>query len=181
MPRYAAFLRAVNLGSKRKASSADLCVAFEEMGFEGVATFRTSGNVVFEGPKESAAALTTQVEKGLKKALGFEIPVFLRTTAQIRAIAAHEPFPPKVVKASEGKLQVALVSKRLAVKAAADLLALATDEDRLAIRGTELYWLPSGGIRDSKLNMKAIDRAVGAATMRTKGTIDLIAEKFFTA
>jgi uncharacterized protein (DUF1697 family) len=54
MARHAAFLRAVNLGRHRKASSQVLREAFEAEGFEDVATFRTSGNVVFDGPSRRA-------------------------------------------------------------------------------------------------------------------------------
>ena len=46
--RYAAFLRAVNLGKNRRVTSDRLKALFEEAGAEDVATFRTSGNVVFE-------------------------------------------------------------------------------------------------------------------------------------
>lgn len=52
--RYAAFLRAVNLGRNRRVSGAELKALFEELGLEEVATFRTSGNVVFEAPPLSA-------------------------------------------------------------------------------------------------------------------------------
>ena len=61
------------------------------------------------------------------------------------------------------------------------VLALATDEDRLAIRESELYWLPSGGLMDAALDLKEIERLVGSNTMRTKSTVDQIAEKYFSA
>ncbi len=57
------------------------------------------------------------------------------------------------------------------------MLALATDEDRLAIEGRELFWLPSGGLLESALDLKAIEAIVGVDTRRTKGTIDQIALK----
>ena len=56
-------------------------------------------------------------------------------------------------------------------------LALATDEDRLAIEGRELFWLPSGGTIDSALDLKAIEKALGQGTERTMGTIEQIATK----
>ena len=37
--------------------------------------------------------------------------MFLRTAKQVRAIAAHQPFPAKTVERSEGKLQVALLAE----------------------------------------------------------------------
>ena len=65
--RYAAFLRAVNLGRNRRVTSARLKSLFEEVGVDDVGTFRTSGNVVFEAPRDMTAAL----EKHLEEALGF--------------------------------------------------------------------------------------------------------------
>lgn len=175
MPKFAAFLRAVNLGPTRKISGADLRSLFEELGFEDVATFRTSGNVVFEAGREAPGKLTARIEKAIGEALGDEVPIFLRTEKEIRALAAHEPFPPKLVDASQGKLQVVL----LADKPPADVLSFGTDEDRLACGDRELYWLPNGGIRDSRLNFRSLEKLLGSTTTRTKGTIDQLAAKYF--
>ena len=88
--KYAAFLRAVNLGPTRKISSADLRSAFEELGFDNVNTFRTSGNVVFEAGREPAAG---RIEKALAAVVGDKVPIFLRTEGEIRALAEHRPIP----------------------------------------------------------------------------------------
>jgi uncharacterized protein (DUF1697 family) len=177
---HAAFLRAVNLGSTRKASGEALRSCFEDAGFDDVATFRNSGNVAFTASKGGAAAkLTAAVEKALAADLGFDVTVFIRTAAQVRAIAKQKPFPPKAVSASKGKLQVALLGSKPKAAAKKEVLGLASDEDLLAVEGTELYWLPSGGTQKSGLDMKAVDRAVGLNTMRTMGTIEAMAAKFF--
>ena len=179
MPQFAAFLRAVNLGPTRKISSAHLRSMFEELGFDDVATFRTSGNVVFEAGRESPARLTARIEEALAAALGGDAQVFLRADKELRAIAAHEPFPRKALDASEGKLQVILLSTRPAAKGRKEVLALATDEDRLAFGERELYWLPRGGTQGSALNFRVLNKALGSTTTRTKGTIELLAEKYF--
>ena len=180
MSQYAAFLRGVNLGPRRRVSSSDLRAVFEEMGFGDVATFRTSGNVVFSAGDESPAKLGRRIEMGLAESAGFEMTVFLRTAGEIRAITEHQPFDRRLVEASDGKLQVALLSGRPAALPREQVLALATDDDMLAFGDRELYWLPSGGTRDSALNFKAIEGLLGSATMRTKGTIDELAAKYFS-
>jgi uncharacterized protein (DUF1697 family) len=176
---HAAFLRGINLGSRRRVAGADLRAAFEAMGFGDVATFRASGNVVFAAGVKPAAKLERRIERGLAESAGFEVAVFVRTAAEVRAITAREPFDPGEVEASKGKLQVALLRDRPAARARKDVLALASDEDRLAFGERELYWLPSGGIRDSALDFKTVEQRVGPATMRTKGTIDELAAKWF--
>ena len=173
--RYAAFLRAVNLGRNRRVTSARLKSLFEEAGAEEVATFRTSGNVVFEASRDMARAL----EKHLEKALGHDMVIFLRTASELKEIAAHQPFPAKQLEASKGKLQVSLLDKKPSAATRKKALALATDQDPLVFGKRELYWLPSGGTLESELDRKALDELLGPSTMRTKGTVELLAAKFF--
>jgi uncharacterized protein (DUF1697 family) len=177
--KHAAFLRGVNLGPRRRVSSAQLCSLFEEIGFGSAATFRTSGNVVFESPRASRRELGKRIESAFAESLGWESKVFLRSAAELRAIAAEEPFDRELVAGSKGKLQVSLLDAKPSAKKWAQALALATEEDLLASGARELYWLPSGGTRDSKLDTKAIEQLLGPSTMRTKGTLEQLTAKFF--
>ena len=173
--KYAAFLRAVNLGRNRRVSGAELCSIFEGLGLEEVASFRTSGNLVFEAPRDMSA----QIEKALEDELGYDVGVFLRTAAELEEIVAYEPFKPAQVEASKGKLQVSMLSKKPTAATRKKALALATDQDLLAFGKRELYWLPSGGTMESALDRKALDALLGPTTMRTKGTVEQLAAKFF--
>ncbi len=71
----------------------------------------------------------------------------------------------------------------LAAKPAAGVrkrvLALATEDDLLAFGDRELYWLPSGGTQGSALDTRAIGKLLGSTTMRTKGTVEALAAKYF--
>lgn len=177
MTRYVAFLRGMNVGGHR-LTNAELRDAFTAMGFEDVATFRTSGNVILDAPDGHARdEIQARIEQGLEKTLSYAVPTFLRSAEETLAIAAREPFDPKLVAASEGKLQVLLLAKKPGAKTHKSVLAHATDADRLAIDGTELYWLPSGRMTDSELDLDAVVALVGLGTMRTMGTIELIASK----
>ena len=177
MPGYAAFLRGINLGRHHRVTSAQLRSCFEELGLREVSTFRASGNVVFDA--ERPDGLGQSIEEGLAAALGYEVPVFLRTAAELRTIAAHRPFDRELVDSSEGTLQVSLLSARPSKKVRDQVLALATDQDRLAFGDRELYWLPSGGMRDSPLDLRAIEKLLGPDTRRTKGTVEELAAKHF--
>lgn len=181
MSRYVAFLRGINVGGRR-ATSEQLCSCLVEIGFDDVATFRASGNVIFsadDGGGEREDQLAARLEEAMLGSLGYEVPVFLRSASEIQAIAGYEPFPAETVRASSGKLQVLLVAAKPQPRARRDVLALATDDDRLDLRGRELYWLPSGGMMDSALDLNAIGAILGPGTMRTKGTIEQIATKYF--
>jgi uncharacterized protein (DUF1697 family) len=176
MERYVAFLRGMNLG-RRRIKNEELRAEFEALGFEDVATFRASGNVIFAAERQGEEALTKKIEAGLGDALGYEVPVFLRSCAEVAAIAGRAPFPAKVVAASKGKLQVTMLARKPAAAVRRKALALATEEDGLAIAGRELFWLPSGGTLESELDDKALEKALGRGTRRTMGTIEQIAAK----
>lgn len=177
MSRYVAFLRGMNLGNRR-IKNEELRRHFEAMGLEEVVTFRASGNVIFSTAKrEAEAKLATRVEAELDERLGYDVPVFLRSAAELAAIAGREPFGADAVANSKGKVQVSFLKKKPSAAAKKKALALATDEDLLAVEGRELFWLPSGGISESELDLKAIDAALGAGTLRTMGTVEQIAAK----
>jgi uncharacterized protein (DUF1697 family) len=176
--KYAAFLRGMNVGGHR-LTNVELCGHFAAMGFRDVASFRASGNVIFAGEEQADDAVAERIEQGLEQALGYAVPTFIRAASEVRAIAALQPFASEHVEASTGKLQVALLSARPAAKDRRTVLALASDADRLHFGERELYWLPSGGLLDSELDMKGIERRLGAMTVRTKNTIEQIAGKHF--
>jgi uncharacterized protein (DUF1697 family) len=179
MSEYAAFLRGVNVGKAHRVGSAELRGCFEGIGLTDVATFRTSGNVAFDGDGASADELRGRIEEALESMLGYDVSVFLRSADEIRAIAAQEPFSSAQVERTKGKLQVMMLTGKPAAGARKAVLGLATDEDTLAFGGRELYWLPSGGMSDSNLDLKAIWQLLGTNTIRTKGTVDQMAAKFF--
>src|SRR5690242_5979860 len=123
MNRYVAFLRGMNLG-KRRIKNEELRQHFEAMGFEEVATFRASGNVIFSTPKrEAEAKLAQRVEAELDERLGYDVPVFLRSMKELAAIAAQEPFDPKAAAKSKGKVQVSLLQKKPTAAAKKKVLA----------------------------------------------------------
>jgi uncharacterized protein (DUF1697 family) len=175
---YVAFLRGINLGNRR-IKSPELVAHFEQMGMEEVATFRASGNVVFADPSgDSEAKLQRRVEAELDERLGYDVAVFLRSYEEVAAIAARELFDAKAIARSKGKPQVQLLAKKPTAAAKKKALALAGPDDEMAFDGRELHWLPSTGLSETEVDLKAIDKALGKGTMRTAGTIEQIASKY---
>jgi uncharacterized protein (DUF1697 family) len=176
MSRYVAFLRGMNVGGHRLTND-ELRGHFTALGLTGVATFRASGNVVFAGEDRPAREVGAEIEEGLERLLGYAVPTFIRAEAQVRAIAALQPFAAERVAGSAGKLQVSLLGSSPTARVRERVLSLASDEDALAFGERELYWLPSGGMLETALDLDAIDELLGLSTRRTKGTIELIAAK----
>jgi uncharacterized protein (DUF1697 family) len=168
MGRYAAFLRGINLG-RRRVTGAQLRAPLVALGFDDVASFLASGNLAFTAD-DPAEELEPRLEACLEAGLGFPADVHVRTADEVGAVVAATPFPPGVL-AAGGKLQVAFLRSAPSAAAAATALALAPDEDRLALQGRELYWLPQGGVSDSALDLAALERMLGPMTMRTASTV----------
>jgi uncharacterized protein (DUF1697 family) len=176
VPTYAAFLRSINIADRRVKMTA-LVEAVEGVGFGDVVTFQATGNVLFSAPRTSRGDLERRLETGLADALGFEVPTYVRTAAELRAVADLEPFPAAEVAASEGRLQVFFLRSPLSGQQRGGVLAHATEVDRLVVHGRELYWLPRGSLSDSGLNVAALARITGPKTLRTKRAVDRFAAR----
>lgn len=92
MIKYVAFLRAINVGGNNMIKMADLRAAFESLRLKNVRTYIQSGNVLFETAETDADVLTKKIERKLIKSFGFQVPVFLRTMAQMEKILQLDPF-----------------------------------------------------------------------------------------
>ncbi|HXB16519.1 MAG TPA: DUF1697 domain-containing protein [Solirubrobacteraceae bacterium] len=179
MPDHAAFLKGMNLGSRRLTNE-ELRGHFEAIGLVDVATFRASGNVVFSSPKRrSERALVELIERELAGLLGYPVATFVRTGEELRRVAAAEPFDESTRARLHGKPQVMLLGAKPAAPARREALALAGPDDALAFDGRELHWLPAGGVSESALDTNALARALGEMTVRTIGTIEQIAGRWF--
>ena len=171
--RYVAFLRAINVGG-HIVKMDQLRKIFASMRLQNVETFIASGNVIFEAAGD-ARALERKIEKGLATALGYEVEVFLRSIAELSAIAQHEPF--------EGPLDgcsLFVVFLKDSPKAAARkrYAGLRLEEDKLTINRREVYWLRRGSMTDSPVAVP-LGKVVGnGGTMRNVTTVRKLAAKY---
>jgi uncharacterized protein (DUF1697 family) len=179
VPTHAAFLKGMNLGNRRLTND-ELRGHFETIGLTDVATFRASGNVVFSCPEgRGERDLVELIEGELASLLGYPVATFVRTGEEVRTIAATDPFDRRTRSRLHGKPQVMLLGARPAAPARRKVLALAGEQDALAFGPRELHWLPAGGVSGSALDMSALARALGGMTVRTMGTIEQIAGRWF--
>lgn len=87
---YVALLRGINVGGKNLIRMTELTACFEAEGFEDVATYIQSGNVVFRATG-SASSLTRRVEEALTAAFAYPASVVLRSRAQLAAVVEKAP------------------------------------------------------------------------------------------
>lgn len=143
-----------------------------EAGFHNVSTFIASGNVIFDHhPRDDPSAI---LENALTEALGFDVPVFLRTGDEVVSIADLRPFGD-----DEGSLEISLLQTEPDPDAAALLVASATGDDRLAVVGREVYWSRLGPRSGSDHSESKVVRILGmATTQRSAATVRRIADRF---
>src|SRR5262249_1492131 len=109
MPLHVAFLRAINVGG-RVVKMDHLRALFEGVGLANVETFIPSGNVSFQSPVRKAKTLEARIEAHLRESLGYAVGVFIRSPAELAAIAAHQPFPAADAEADGHALYIAFVA-----------------------------------------------------------------------
>ena len=177
MPRYIAFLRAINVGGHTVKMDA-LSTYFRELGFTDVETFIASGNVVFDSTATDEERLSGHIESRLRERLGYEVATFLRSVPEVVAVAAHDPFPGEPLP-PEGAMNIGFLATRLDVSAEASLRALETDIDRLHVHGREIYWRCLLRQSQSKVSGAAIEKAAGTrTTIRGLNTVRRLAAKY---
>jgi uncharacterized protein (DUF1697 family) len=177
MTRYIAFLRAINVGG-HTVKMDKLRQMFESLGFSGVETFIASGNVVFETPDADAAALEKGIAERLRQALGYEVITFIRSRAELAAIAAYQPFPQSALE-SAAALNIAFLTEPLDAESMQKLLALRTDIDDFHVHGREIYWLCRVKQSESTFSNLVLEKTLGVrSTLRGINTIQKLAAKY---
>jgi uncharacterized protein (DUF1697 family) len=150
-----AFLRAVNIG-KRTARSAQLIAAAEALGYQGVWSYASSGNVVFEA-RTSPTELERRLEDAFAAALGFEATTFVRTAAELARTVAAEPF--RV--AGDDTHFITFLKCKPTTDQRSALERLSNDFDTLVVVGRDVHWLMHGRSIASTLKTKDWDSIIG--------------------
>ena len=89
--RYIAFLRGINVGG-HNVKMDRIRDLFTQLGLTNVRSYIASGNLFFDTTSEDRHTLAAAIEQHLTTALGYEVPVFLRTIAEVEAILDQDPF-----------------------------------------------------------------------------------------
>ncbi len=178
MPRLIAFLRAINVGGHVVKMDA-LRKQFEALGLTDVETFIASGNVLFTSRTSNLAALEKKIEIRLEKALGYEVRTFVRTEAEVCAIARYKPFPAAAIAdASTGALCIGFLAEPLGPAAVKTLLTLRTEIDDFHVRGKEVYWLCTKRQHESTFSNVRFEKLVKASvTFRGVNTVARLAAR----
>jgi uncharacterized protein (DUF1697 family) len=176
--RVIAFLRAINVGGRHTVSMAQLRRIFEALGFKDVETFIASGNVIFTSRAAPSPAMQRRIEDRLRATLGFDVSAFIRTEAEVAAVAGYRPFDDSLMRAA-ASLNVGFLAEPLSPEATRALMALKTDIDDFHLRGREVYWICRKRQGASKMSNAVLEKALKVrSTFRGVNTVSRLAARY---
>lgn len=177
MPRYAAFLRAINVGGRVVKMEA-LRRVFESLDFSNVETVIASGNVLFDASSKSAKALEKRIQDELRKKLGYDVTTFLRSPGEMAAVAEYKPFKKAEIETPGHVLYIGFLGDRPSAAACKKLMTFANDVDSFHVGGREVYWLARKGFSESTFSGSQMERTLEMpTTLRNVTTVRKIAAK----
>jgi len=93
MAVWVSLLRGINLGARNKVPMPVLRDALAKAGFSNVRTYVQSGNVITSSRHRSPNRVAAVVREVVSEQFGLDLPVVVRSPAQLRAVHEWNPFP----------------------------------------------------------------------------------------
>lgn len=137
---------------------------FADLGFTDVETFIASGNVLFGSRAKAGAPMEKKIEAALHQALGYEVKAFLRTGAEVAAIAAYRPFQEAQINRAEA-FNVGFLAEPLGPAGIKTVSGFKTALDDFRVHGRELYWLSR-----TRQSESTFSNALFEKTLKTRAT-----------
>jgi len=156
-------LRGVNVGGHNRISMEALRGICASLRLQDARTYVQSGNVVFRTTQRAPVRLAASIENAIDKKLGFRPAVVLRTTSELRAVIAKNPFAARndIV---PGKLLVSFLAGAPTAEAWAELRKIKADPEELRIADRELYIYFPDGMGRSKFPWARLDKILKTAS-----------------
>ncbi|GAA1284085.1 hypothetical protein Psi02_34190 [Planotetraspora silvatica] len=165
--RYVALLRGINVNPRSRVAMADLRALLEGLGHTKVRTHLQSGNALFTGDEQPPEQVASAIERRIADELGMEVPVIVRTAAELRAVVADNPLDVR----EPAKFAVVFLAEPpdREMLEGIDPAGYAPEEMRVGRR--ELYMYFPDGLRRPKLPPLLEKRSSMTATMRNWNTV----------
>jgi uncharacterized protein (DUF1697 family) len=182
---YVALLRGINVSGQKLIKMEHLKSALAQLPISQVQTYIQSGNIVFEAEEQETGLLERMIADLIEQTYSFQVPVVIRTAAELAAVAATCPYKPDTAETSgvspvvapeaavapavkeKAKLYVAFLSEQPAEAQIAVLQTFHSAADEYTVMGREVYILCKEGygkslfsnnFLESKLKVKATTR-----------------------
>ncbi len=175
MSRYVALLQGINVGKHKRIAMTDLKALVERLGHTDVTTHLNSGNVVFTADEGTNAELARQVEDAIRDQHGLEVPVVVRSGAELAEIVANNPFPEAA--ADHKTLHVTFLSEVPDPERVAALAEVERGDDDYRVVGADVYLHYPNKLTGATFMQTGLGKALGVvATSRNWRTVTRLAE-----
>ena len=165
MTRFVALLGGINVGGHRVTMDR-LRAEVAALGYTDVTTFIASGNVMFTGPARGNHE--ARIQDHLAEQLGWPVPAFVRTAAEVIAASDLRPFgatPP-------GHTHMVAFCR---TAPSPTVQNRSTDFDRYEVHGRELHWLIAGRLTESTITLTRLAKLIGPNTTRNITSLERLA------
>ena len=171
---HVALLRGINVSGQKKIRMQDLRDLCESIGLMDVATYVQSGNVVFGSPEPSTTALVASIEDAIRTRFGFEVPVIVRTRAELGEVVGSNPFVGERG-IDENRLAVVFLAIQPTPDSLEKIDGQASTGDRFEVVGRHIYLHCPSGFARTKLSNKFFENKLRlAATTRNWKTVNAL-------
>jgi uncharacterized protein (DUF1697 family) len=151
METIISILRGINVGGKNKIPMAELKMLYEDAGFKNVTTYIQSGNVVFSAKAANSKDIPPKIQEMILKKYGFNVPVIVRTIAEMEKVVNGNPFL-KNKDVEVEKLHVTFLSNSPIKEHLERIKVFQFKPDDYIITGKEVYVYCPGGYGNTKLS-----------------------------
>jgi uncharacterized protein (DUF1697 family) len=177
MPTWIGFLRAVNVG-KRQMKMQALRDLLEDNGFEAVETHIASGNLRVRSATRSSARMESELRTVISEGFGFDVPVVVRTPAQLRRVA-HEADALESPIAADAGRYVTFMSGELDPAGVEALHAWDAPTEAARVVGNDIVLFLAAGVQAARLSNTRIEKLTGAVgTARNITVVRALAAKW---
>lgn len=174
MNTYISILRGINVSGQKSIKMADLKALYESLGFEGVQTYIQSGNVIFKSPINDTSKIIEIIEKAIKDAYGFEVPVQIRNREDLKKIIDDFPIKGNI---ELNRLFVTFMKIKPENIAFDEIEKLKAPGDEVIFKDMEIYLYVPAGYGKSRLDNNTLERKLKVkATTRNWKTIHMLFE-----
>jgi uncharacterized protein (DUF1697 family) len=157
MTVYIALLRGINVGGNNPVKMETLRTLCGTLKLRDARTYVQSGNLVFAAPDTDPLKLGRRLEDAIEKTFGHRPAVILRTAAELRHVAARNPFAGRAG-IEPAKLSVTFLAAEPTPEVPDKVLALQCPPEELFLDGREMYLYCPNCYSQAKLPLAKIDR-----------------------
>ncbi len=179
MPTYVAFLRAINLGARRKFPKADVQRVVEATGATDVAVHLNTGNVRLTSRQRSTGAVAATLERAFAEDRGFEVPTLVLTPAELVQVAADAADVARAAPFDVGAQYVSFLEEAPSAELVADFPAQEAKGESATVRGRAVHFLVDerDNYHTAKLPAR-VERRLGVSTNRNLAVVSELARRW---